>query len=224
MRRLLKWLFFLVLLLLVLPALQVGCVRFIDPPVTTLIAAQHLRSTLGSGQPVHHEWLSYAKVPPDFLRAVWVAEDHRFFKHNGFDWHEIRTSMERAKRIGKTARGASTITQQAARSLFLWQGRSWIRKGLETYYTFLMELFLPKKRILELYVNLIEMGDGVFGLGAAAKHHYGIPAGKLTRSQCAMLAAILPNPHLRDPKNPSSKQKAHYQRILRRAAREKFPE
>lgn len=172
-----------------------------------------------SPAPVRYQWLPLKEAPRDFVRCVLTSEDQRFFKHQGFDWDEVRRAKEDAKRRGKAPRGASTITMQCARSTFLWQGRSYVRKGLEVYYTFWMELLLSKQRILELYVNVIEMGDGVYGLAAASEYHFRIPPKKITREQCALLTAILPNPRQRDPRNPAGVVATHSKRVL---AREPF--
>jgi monofunctional biosynthetic peptidoglycan transglycosylase len=131
--------------------------------------------------------------------------------------------MEKAERTGKSVRGASTITNQCARSIFLWQGRSWIRKGLESYYTIWMELLLPKRRILELYANVIEMGRGIYGVEAASQHYFGVSARGLTREQSAMLAAVLPNPKGWDPTKPSAVLRWRQQLILRREQKAHFP-
>jgi monofunctional biosynthetic peptidoglycan transglycosylase len=147
----------------------------------------------------------------------------RFFDHHGFDWTQIRVALEEARGRGKPARGASTISQQCARSLFLWQKRSWLRKGLEAYYTIWMEILLPKKRILELYVNAIEMGDGVYGLEAAALHYYGIHASDLSLDQAAMLATILPKPKSWDANSPTASMLRKKAMILQRASRAVFP-
>lgn len=213
------------LALALLPAVQAGCVRWVDPPLTPLMLGRQAEARL-AGKPDpgrHFEWLPLSRAPDDFIRCVLVAEDQRFFLHRGFDWREIEASRRRAEREGKPARGASTITQQCARSLFLWQGRSWLRKGLEAYYTFWMETLLPKRRILELYANVVEMGDGVYGIGAAARRHYSAPAHELSRVQCAMLAALLPAPRAWDPHRPSPKLARRHARILRSARDAKIP-
>jgi monofunctional biosynthetic peptidoglycan transglycosylase len=173
---------------------------------------------------IHYQWIDLEKVPKYFLQCVWVTEDARFFQHNGIDWKEIEAARERARRTGGPIRGASTITMQCARSLFLWQGRSYIRKGIEAYYTLLMEWFLSKRRILELYVNVIEMGDGVYGVQAASRHYYGRDAGRLSRSQCAMLAVMLPAPRKWDPREPSRRLRSRQRRALRDHWKSRFPE
>ncbi len=116
--------------------------------------------------PLRYRWIDLEQMPEMFLKHLWVSEDERFFQHEGFDWKEVDLAMKKAERTGKLVRGASTITNQCARSIFLWQGRSWMRKGLESYYTLWMEALLPKRRILELYANVIEMGRGIYGGGS----------------------------------------------------------
>ena len=128
----------------------------------------------------------------------------------------MEEAIQLAERRHRPVQGVSTISNQCARSLFLWQGRSWVRKGLEAYYTFLMEHLLSKQRILELYVNVIELGDGIYGIEEAAEHYFRVPARQLTRSQCAMLAAMLPFPRGWDPHNPSPRLRARYILVLRR--------
>ncbi len=136
-----------------------------------------------------------------------AAEDDRFYLHWGFDLEEIEKAIARAKRGGRL-RGASTITQQVAKNLFLWEGRSFVRKGYEAYLTLVLELCLPKDRILDLYLNLAEWGDGVFGAEMAARQHFGVPAAKLTREQAARLAAILPSPRRWSPRGAVASARA----------------
>ena len=173
---------------------------------------------------IAYRWIDIEKVPKYFLQCVWVTEDARFFQHDGIDWKEIEVARARARKTGGPIRGASTITMQCARSLFLWQGRSYVRKGLEAGYTVLMERLLSKRRILELYVNVIEMGDGVYGIQAAANHYYGRDAGKLTKSQCAMLAVMLPAPRKWNPNDPSRRLRGRHRRALRDSWKSRFPE
>lgn len=213
--RLLLLVFFIVL---VGPVVEVLFVRFFDPPVTTLMVVRKLEGSFSKKYhgDIRYRWISLRDVPKDFLDAVWQMEDSRFFNHDGFDWIEVEEAVERAKRRSQPVRGVSTISMQCARSLFLWEGRSWIRKGIEAYYTFLMEHLLSKQRILELYVNVIELGDGVYGIEEGAEHYYHVSAKELNRPQCAMLAAILPYPRGWDPHNPSPRLRARYTIVLRR--------
>lgn len=169
------------------------------------------------------EWRDLRNVSLDFLLCAWVTEDAAFFKHGGFDWKQIQAARDEARRTGKPARGASTITQQCARSLFLWHGRSWIRKGLEAYYTIWMEVLLSKERILELYINVIELGGGVYGIEAASQHYYGVPSMELTREQSAMLVAIMPNPKEWNPLEPTEHVQRRHAVILKRTENAIFP-
>ncbi|MFL6520485.1 MAG: monofunctional biosynthetic peptidoglycan transglycosylase [Chthoniobacterales bacterium] len=218
-----KWIWIVLLVLLLIPAMQVAVVRSVDPPRTLPMWIEQVSSS-GAKAPVRYRWIPLGQMPEMFLKHLWISEDQRFFEHEGFDWKEMDLAMEKAEKTGKPIRGASTITNQCARSIFLWQGRSWIRKGLESYYTIWMELLLPKRRILELYANVIEMGRGVYGVEAASQHYFGVSARGLTREQSAMLAAVLPNPKGWDPANPGPMLRWRQQRILRREQNAHFPE
>jgi monofunctional glycosyltransferase len=208
---------FLIVLVLI-PVLEVLYVRFFNPPVTPLMIIRRIEAMITRqyhGE-IHYRWIPLDRVPDNFLDGVWQMEDSRFFSHDGFDWIEMEEAIQRAERRHRPVQGVSTISNQCARSLFLWQGRSWIRKGLEAYYTFLMEHLLTKQRILELYVNIIELGDGIYGIEEAAQHYYQVPAKQMTRSESAMLAAMLPFPRGWDPHNPSPRLRARYNLVLRR--------
>jgi monofunctional biosynthetic peptidoglycan transglycosylase len=213
----LRWLGIVVAVLLLVPVAEVVCVRFANPPVTPLMLLRDAEARFAGRPPAprRYQWIDLGEMPRSFLRCVLTSEDQRFFQHHGFDWRELAAAQQEALRKGTPARGASTITMQCARSLFLWQGRSWVRKGLEAYYTFWMELFLPKRRILELYVNVIEMGDGIYGLEGAAQAHFGIHARTLQREQAALLTACLPNPHIWNPRQPTARVNARAARILK---------
>ena len=220
------WLGLTALALLLLPPVEVACVRFIDPPGTPLMLLRSVEARFAGHADAERRyvWRDLGQMPRDFLKLVLTGEDQRFFRHHGFDWRELRLARAQAARDGGEVRGASTISMQCARSLFLWQGRSWVRKGLEIYYTFWMELLLPKRRILELYANVIEMGDGVYGLEAAARAHYGVAPGALTREQCAMLAALLPAPRVWNPRSPSPRLSARCAKLLRQEKQVSFPQ
>jgi monofunctional glycosyltransferase len=206
------------ILLAVVPVLEILYVRFFNPPITTLMVFRRIEAMITKRYrgDIHYRWIPLDRVPDDFLDGVWQMEDSRFFIHGGFDWIEMEKAIHRAEEKHRPVQGVSTITNQCARSLFLWQGRSWIRKGFEAYYTFLMEHLLTKERILELYVNVIELGDGIYGIEEAANHYYHLPAKELSRSECAMLAAMLPFPRGWDPHNPSPRLRARYNIVLRR--------
>jgi len=220
-----RWLVFAALLCSALPVLEVMAARFFNPPLTPLMLLRPLEARwTGRPSPARqYAWVPFPQIPRDFLKFVLVSEDQRFYRHHGFDWQEIRAAQHRAAQTGQEPRGASTITMQCARSLFLWEGRSWLRKGLEAYYTFWMEALLSKRRILELYANVIEMGDGVYGIQAAAQAHYGVSAHQLTRDQCAALAAILPNPREWNPRSPTPHLTARITRIEQQEKQISFP-
>ena len=221
-----KWLLILLVALLLIPAMQVASVRFINPPLTLPMLIDQGSAMFSSGpkRPLLYRWIGLPQIPEMFLEHLWISEDQRFFQHEGFDWKEMELAVKEAERKGKPIRGASTITNQCARSIFLWQGRSWIRKGLESYYTIWMEILLPKRRIFELYANVIEMGRGIYGVEAASQHYFGVSARGLTRDQSAMLAAVLPNPKGWDPTKPSRMLRWRQQRILQREKNAHFPE
>lgn len=168
-------------------------------------------------------WVALKDIPEGFIHFVWASEDQQFFDHNGFDIPRIREAIEEAQDGNGEPRGVSTITMQCARSLFLWQGRSYFRKGLEAYYTVWMELLLSKQRILELYLNHIEFGPGIYGIGAAAREYFGTTPDQLTRSQMVALAAILPNPLKWSPVHPNRTVLRKIRRVERLSSQAPFP-
>lgn len=143
---------------------------------------------------LQHRWVPYQRISAELKRAVVAAEDAKFLDHAGFDWEAIQKAIERNERRGRVVAGASTLSQQLAKNLFLSGERSWLRKGQEAVITAMLEHAMDKRRILELYLNFAEWGDGVFGAEAAARHHFGVPAARLDARQAAWLAAILPSP------------------------------
>ena len=182
--RLLLWLFAIAL---IGPPLLVLAYRFVPPPVTIL----QLQRAGQNG--IDKQWLPMERIDPDLVGAVIAAEDSRFCEHRGFDVEAIKKAMESNERGGKV-RGGSTISQQTAKNVFLWPQRSWVRKGLEAYFTVLTEVIWGKRRIMEVYLNVIEMGPGVYGAEAAAQKWFGKSAESLTRQEASRLAAILPSP------------------------------
>ena len=147
-----------------------------------------------SGHGLKRDYVSSRNMSPNIKLAVIASEDQIFPDHSGFDWKNIQKAMRYNKRKPNRIRGASTISQQVAKNVFLWQGRSWFRKALETYFTKMIEWIWGKKRILKVYLNVIEMGDGIFGIEAASKHYFNKTAKNLTREEAAMIASCLPNP------------------------------
>ncbi len=165
---------------------------------------------------LHHHWVSLDKISPSLPTAVMASEDARFLDHNGFDYKAIeQAAMHNMKHPEKRKHGASTISQQTAKNVFLWPGRSWIRKGFEVYFTALIELCWSKQRIMEVYLNSIEMGDGIYGADAVAQWHFGTTASELTKEQCALIAVSLPNPRRFDSAHPSRYMLKRQRRILR---------
>ena len=169
--------------------LSVGALRWVDPPTSAFI----LRERLTASHPVRHRWVDDDRISSAMKVAVIAAEDQTFPDHLGFDFKSIDKALEERER-GRRVRGASTITQQVAKNLFLWSGRSWIRKSLEAYFTALIELLWSKQRILEVYLNVAEFGPGIYGVGAASEVFFRKSAARLNASEAALLAAVLPNP------------------------------
>lgn len=161
------------------------------------------------------DWTSLHIMSPNMPLAVVTSEDPKFFEHFGFDFEQIQHSLERNLEKGKKLRGASTITQQTAKNLFLWPKRSWIRKGIEVYFTIALETFWNKRRILEVYLNIIEMGDGIYGAEAAAQEYFNKSSAKLTKQEAALIAAVLPNPRRWSPAKPTAYIRKKQQRIVR---------
>jgi len=169
----------------------------------------------GQSMTLHHHWVPLEEIAPSLPTAVMASEDARFLDHHGFDYKAIEhAAMRNIKHPKKNKLGASTISQQTAKNVFLWPGRSWLRKGLEVYFTTLIEIMWSKERIMEVYLNSIEMGEGIYGADAVAEYHFHTSADKLTRGQCAMIAVSLPNPRRMNSARPSSYMLRRQQRIL----------
>ena len=163
----------------------------------------------------YHHWVPMEEISPSLSLAVMASEDAHFLDHHGFDFKAIEhAAMRNMKHPEKRKMGASTISQQTAKNVFLWPGRSWTRKGLEVYFTTLIEVMWTKERIMEVYLNSIEMGDGIYGADAVAEQHFNTTAKELTKAQCALIAATLPNPRKYNSANPSKYMKKRQQRIL----------
>ena len=168
--------------------------KFVPVPFTPLMAIRYFENSAdGKNIETKHDWVPLEDISKNLQKAVIASEDGRFFEHSGFDFEAIQKAAV-GNFKGKKLKGGSTISQQTAKNVFLWQGRSYIRKGLEVYYTFLIELIWGKERILEVYLNSIEMGDGIYGAQAATQYWYKRDCKSLTRMQAAGIAAILPNP------------------------------
>ncbi|MDO4959343.1 MAG: monofunctional biosynthetic peptidoglycan transglycosylase [Prevotellaceae bacterium] len=185
--------------------LAVVAYRFIPVYVTPLMVVRLFEQAFSSEYEVklEHKWVPLKEMSKYMPVAVMSSEDSRFLKHNGFDFDAIQKAVEHNKK-SKTKHGASTITQQTAKNVFLWPGRSWMRKGFEMYFTTLIEILWGKERIMEVYLNSIEMGSGIYGVEACAKENFGKTAAELSRADCALIAATLPNPRKFSSKNPSA--------------------
>lgn len=196
--------------------LSVVLLRFVPVVVTPLMVIRCVQQ-LKEGREVklHHHWVPLGRMSEYLPEAVMASEDAHFLEHHGFDFNAIVSAAERNRKYPEKRKlGASTISQQTAKNVFLWPGRSWVRKGFEAYFTVLIELFWSKQRIMEVYLNSIEMGDGIYGADAVATDHFMTTAAGLSRSQCALIAATLPNPRRFSSKNPSSYILRRQQRIL----------
>jgi monofunctional biosynthetic peptidoglycan transglycosylase len=217
----LRWLRrFVVIGAIVSVAAVVTC-RLVDPPVTPLVLIRAGQAVAAGRFPrFSRSWTRLDAVSPALVRAVIAAEDEAFLTHRGLDLGAIRRAQQwNAKHPKRIPRGASTITMQTARNVFLWPGRSWVRKGLEAWFAMLIELFWGKRRILEVYLNVIEWGDGVYGAEAAARRWFGVSASSLSPRQAALLAAALPHPLRSNPAAPSGYLNARAAAIERRAGR-----
>ena len=196
--------------------LSVAVLRFVPVWFTPLMFIR-LAQQAGAGQELtlHHHWVPLEDITPSLSTAVMASEDARFLEHHGFDYKAIEhAAMRNMKHPEKRKLGASTISQQTAKNVFLWPGRSWVRKGFEVYFTVLIELMWSKERIMEVYLNSIEMGDGIYGADAVAEWHFNTTASKLTKAQCALIAASLPNPRRFNSAKPSAYMLKRQKRIL----------
>lgn len=204
MKRFWKWLRNIIICLFLFSILQVVIFKFVPVYYTPFMASNNIRQLFTEGKiDCEHTWVSIDKISKNLPLAVVASEDNLFMEHSGFDFKQIEKAQTEAEK-GKRVRGASTITQQTAKNVFLWHGKSYIRKGLEAYYTLLIELIWGKKRIMEVYLNSIEMGENIYGAEAVAQKHFKKSASKLTAGECALIAATLPNPKKFNSAKPSN--------------------
>jgi monofunctional biosynthetic peptidoglycan transglycosylase len=207
-KRAIKWLWFIfkwtALGFLVSTLLAVVLFSFINPPVTPLMVKRALiRQPNGSFTGIRKSWVSLREISPHMVRAVVASEDNRFVKHWGIDMQAVQKAVEHNKRH-RRKHGASTISQQVAKNVFLWPARTYLRKGFELYFTLLIETCWSKRRIMVVYLNVIETGNGMYGIEAAARRYFNKPAARLTKSEAALIAAAIPNPRKRNPARPTS--------------------
>ncbi len=201
--RILRFLLFTVLTFFAGSILWVLLYAFLPVPGTPLMLIRKWENRSEKDFRTQYDWVSRDKISPHLQLAVVCSEDQNYLKHNGFDFGAIEKARRQNEEAGRIVRGASTISQQTARNAFLWQGRSWFRKGLEVWFTFLIELFWSKERIMEVYLNIIEMGDGIYGAEAASRAYFKKSAAGLSPEQAALIAAVLPNPRRLSAARPS---------------------
>jgi monofunctional biosynthetic peptidoglycan transglycosylase len=197
--------------------LSVVALRFLPVYFTPLMFIRCYQQVKeGKDLKLSHQWVPLNEISPSLPVAVMASEDAKFLSHHGFDFKAIEHAAKRNKKHPEKRKlGASTISQQTAKNVFLWPGRSWVRKGFEVYFTTLIELMWSKQRIMEVYLNSIEMGDGIYGAEAVAEEHFNTKALDLSKSQCALIAATLPNPRKFSSKHPSGYMLKRQSRILR---------
>jgi monofunctional biosynthetic peptidoglycan transglycosylase len=196
---------------IVISLVWVALYRFVPVPLTWPMARDAI-----AGKHIERKWVPLSRISPAVPRAAIGAEDARFCEHRGFDFEAMEAAAAK-NAAGKKLRGGSTISQQTAKNAFLWPGRSYVRKGLEAYFTVLIEAIWGKKRIMEVYLNIAEMGPGIYGVEAAAQHYFGVSAAKLSNAQAARIAAILPQPVKRNAAAPGKFVKRYARKIEKRA-------
>jgi len=198
----------------VLPAIPIGVLRWVRPRTSAMMLERRWRRG-GAGVPVTYEWVDLELISREMWRAAIAAEDAYFRHHTGFDWVSIRSALSHNRSDGSSMRGGSTISQQVAKNLFLWPGRSWLRKLGEAYLTMWIELLWTKRRILEVYLNIAQFDDDVFGVDAAARHGLGTSPRELTRQQAALLASVLPSPSRLSFRDPTHEMRFRQLRIAK---------
>jgi monofunctional glycosyltransferase len=190
------------------------CFSFVHPHLTPLMVKRFFeQTTIHKKVNFNHDWVPISKISPNLIQAVVASEDNRFVEHYGLDFEAIDKARDHNRRF-RRKRGASTISQQTAKNIFLWPARTYLRKGFEVYFTLMIETCWSKKRIMEMYLNMIEMGPGIYGAEATAQYYFHKPASKLSSGEAALIAASLPNPLKRNPAAPSSYMLSRQQHIL----------
>jgi monofunctional biosynthetic peptidoglycan transglycosylase len=215
--RIIKWCVYAVLFFIGFSLIQVISLRYVNPICTPLMLGRWVSGKLsGDSVGIDYRWKPLNEISTSLQKSVIASEDRKFFYHHGFDWDAIETNWDKLEDGQKNVKGGSTISMQTARNIFLWQGRSWVRKGLEAYYTVLIEFFWGKKRILEMYLNVIEMGSGIYGAEAASQEYFHHSANFLAPPEAALITAVLPNPRKWSPVKPTSYIKRREAIILHR--------
>ena len=221
--RFFKILFDLLIIFLTLTVIPVLVYRVINPPTTSLLWVRWIESGYEESRPTFlRHWRSLDQISPNLIRAIVAAEDQKFFYHDGFDWQAIEAAIKTNLSTDRTV-GASTISMQTARNVFLWQKRNWLRKSLEAWFTILVEFLWTKDRILEVYLNIIEWGDGLFGCEAAARHYYRHTSNTLSPIEAASMASVLPSPRRWSVINPEPHVSDRQLRILQAMNKVRIP-
>ncbi|TBX71052.1 monofunctional biosynthetic peptidoglycan transglycosylase [Flavobacterium silvisoli] len=215
MKKIVRWIWKVLLWFFGLSIVSVIIFKWVPIPFTPLMVTRIIEFKLDGGDAIYsHKWVPLEEISPNLQKAVIASEDGNFLEHSGFDFKAMQKAYK-SNQKGRKLKGGSTISQQTAKNVFLWQGRSYVRKGLEAYFTVLIELIWGKKRIMEVYLNSIEMGNGVYGAQEAARHWYSTTAKDLTPREAAGIAAILPNPRKFKASNSSSYINGRKDKILR---------
>ncbi len=209
-RLLLAWLGLAAAILAGAVLVSIVLFRFVNPPITATMVVDKLR-----GGTLHRQWVPLEKISPNLQLAVIASEDGNFCDHRGVDWGAVREVINKAKSL-KAVRGASTIPMQVAKNLYLWERRNYVRKALEVPLAYAMTTLWPKRRMLEVYLNIAQWGPDTYGAEAASRRYFGKPASRLTRRQAVLLAAALPNPHARNPARPNRKMRLIASAVQRR--------
>ena len=224
MKTVTRWLRNILIFFFVSTILSVVILKYIPVYITPLMLIRCVEAVINGEEPaIRHHWVPLERINHNLPQAVMASEDNLFLKHSGFDLEQIQKAQFEAQE-GKRQRGASTISQQTARNVFLWQQRSWLRKGLEAYFTFLIEGIWGKERIMEVYLNSIEMGKNIYGADAVAHINFNTTPDRLTKDQSAYIAVSLPNPLKRDSAHPTDKMKKMQRTIKKRMTQiDQFP-
>jgi len=219
-KRILKIVLRIFILFVALTLIPVIIYTFIHPPVTPLmlIRRAEIKDTDRAAH-IEHKWIPIEKMSSHLYNAAVAAEDDHFMTHFGFDFGAMKLAFESNQEDGKRIKGGSTISQQTAKNVFLWPRRDYVRKGLEAWFTVLIELVWSKERIMEVYLNIVELGDGVFGVESASQKYFKKPASQLTKYEAAALIAVLPNPHIYKVLNPSAYTQRYKNAIVSRMSR-----
>ena len=225
MKRLLRFIFIKIPVVLVILSIALVFVyKWLPVYVTPLMLKRSVEYASDDTFKTRKHWVRLERISPELAKCVIASEDNKFAEHHGFDWEEIRKMSRSHKERGTKIRGCSTISQQTAKNVFTFCSNTWLRKGIEAYYTFLIERIWGKERIMEVYLNVAEMGKGIYGADAASNAFFKKPASKLTSSECALITACLPNPIQRNAANPGPYTRKRQNQILTLSRKLAYPD